>query len=361
MSDPVTNAEVEDVLSSIRRLVSEDKRPLQGRAAQPEASDRLVLTPALRVEPPARRPADTPQEPLSLKQRIEEDSTEDTDNSEEIGKFDEDYSGDPYGFDSEEEDLFDEGDESSLTTSDEDGDATDGFLVEEDPADEIIAEAIHGAAEEQAAERSDLSEDSAAPSPVSSDNIDEESAEKPSRAASLSEKIAQLETAIGNISEDWEPDDPGADDYAGTDAPAMAWEDDSEVHNTFERRIETDYSDDGPEARDVTPTDEPEAAPRKPFAATPVTDFSKVTGAFASHSRGQQSSEAQEGPAPDRTGPTLDLNGDEQLIDEEMLRDLVSEIVRAELQGALGERITRNVRKLVRREIHRALTAQDLE
>ena len=29
MSEPVTNAEVEDVLSSIRRLVSEDKRPLQ--------------------------------------------------------------------------------------------------------------------------------------------------------------------------------------------------------------------------------------------------------------------------------------------------------------------------------------------
>ena len=31
------------------------------------------------------------------------------------------------------------------------------------------------------------------------------------------------------------------------------------------------------------------------------------------------------------------------------------------LAWALGERITRNVRKLVRREIHRALTSQDLE
>jgi hypothetical protein len=58
MSNPVTNAEVEDVLSSIRRLVSSDTRPV-GRgsqegtkpsheAAQPGA-DRLVLTPALRV------------------------------------------------------------------------------------------------------------------------------------------------------------------------------------------------------------------------------------------------------------------------------------------------------------------------
>lgn len=47
-------------------------------------------------------------------------------------------------------------------------------------------------------------------------------------------------------------------------------------------------------------------------------------------------------------------------IDPEMLRDMVSEIVRRELQGSLGERITRNVRKLVRREIYRALETRDL-
>ena len=48
-------------------------------------------------------------------------------------------------------------------------------------------------------------------------------------------------------------------------------------------------------------------------------------------------------------------------IDEEALRDMVVEIVREELQGALGERITRNVRRLVRREIHRALASQELD
>lgn len=47
-------------------------------------------------------------------------------------------------------------------------------------------------------------------------------------------------------------------------------------------------------------------------------------------------------------------------INPEMLRDMVSDIVRRELQGSLGERITRNVRKLVRREIYRALEARDL-
>lgn len=51
----------------------------------------------------------------------------------------------------------------------------------------------------------------------------------------------------------------------------------------------------------------------------------------------------------------------EGLIDEEMLRQMVAQMIRAELQGTLGERITRNVRKLVRREIQRALTSRDFE
>jgi hypothetical protein len=51
----------------------------------------------------------------------------------------------------------------------------------------------------------------------------------------------------------------------------------------------------------------------------------------------------------------------DQILDEETLRNLVIEIVRQELQGTLGERITRNVRKLVRREIYRILASQDFD
>ena len=47
--------------------------------------------------------------------------------------------------------------------------------------------------------------------------------------------------------------------------------------------------------------------------------------------------------------------------DEQVLRDLVRDLIREELQGALGERITRNVRKLVRAEIARVIATQDLE
>ena len=39
------------------------------------------------------------------------------------------------------------------------------------------------------------------------------------------------------------------------------------------------------------------------------------------------------------------------ILDEEALRGMINAIVREELQGELGDRISRNLRKLVRREI----------
>ena len=49
------------------------------------------------------------------------------------------------------------------------------------------------------------------------------------------------------------------------------------------------------------------------------------------------------------------------IMDEEALNEMVRQLIRDELQGALGERITRAVRKLVRAEINRALEAHRLE
>ncbi len=49
------------------------------------------------------------------------------------------------------------------------------------------------------------------------------------------------------------------------------------------------------------------------------------------------------------------------VLDETALNDIVRKLIREELQGALGERITSNVRKLVRAEINRALTARSLD
>ena len=55
------------------------------------------------------------------------------------------------------------------------------------------------------------------------------------------------------------------------------------------------------------------------------------------------------------------MEDDEVLLDEETLREIVAEIVREELKGAFGEQITRNIRKLVRREIHEFFDVRDGE
>ncbi|MDO9526192.1 MAG: hypothetical protein Q7J57_11790 [Gemmobacter sp.] len=77
MSDRMSNVEIEDVLSSIRRLVSDDLRPAAAQdIAKETPPPRLVLTPALRVLPdevpgkPAPMVADA--EPDSLEARIAE-------------------------------------------------------------------------------------------------------------------------------------------------------------------------------------------------------------------------------------------------------------------------------------------------
>lgn len=48
-------------------------------------------------------------------------------------------------------------------------------------------------------------------------------------------------------------------------------------------------------------------------------------------------------------------------VDQDALRAMVVEILREELAGDMGERITRNVRKLVRREINRVLVSREME
>ncbi|WP_068115536.1 hypothetical protein [Tropicimonas marinistellae] len=75
---------------------------------------------------------------------------------------------------------------------------------------------------------------------------------------------------------------------------------------------------------------------------------------------GQRDDGSLESDHPSPTGENLFIEDGAQ-IDMAQLTELVSECVHRELQGELGERITRNVRKLVRREIHRALSMRDYD
>ena len=76
--------------------------------------------------------------------------------------------------------------------------------------------------------------------------------------------------------------------------------------------------------------------------------------------RAAVASESAARPADAHMARTEHADSDLQ-IDEDVLRKVVAAMVRAEFQGELGERITRNVRKLVRREIRQALLAGRLD
>lgn len=110
-----------------------------------------------------------------------------------------------------------------------------------------------------------------------------------------------------------------------------------------------------------------------PSAATEQSDGDGAKHADAGPGRDDESTDPAGRGLIDTAGGVLPRDGlapkpgDEltrlstALTGDEALRDLIAEIVRQELAGDLGERITRNVRKLVRREIRQMLASADLD
>lgn len=126
--------------------------------------------------------------------------------------------------------------------------------------------------------------------------------------AGLEATIAELEAAVIAQPDDWEPDDGENFDEAAWAASAF------QLHAMADAAVEPDLAEDAP----------PQAA--------------------------QDASDAQ--PQDDSTHLPLD---------QDALRAMVVDILREELAGDMGERITRNVRKLVRREINRVLVSREME
>jgi len=235
MSDPLTRAEIEDVLSSIRRLVSEEGR--LPRAAAAGGGERLVLTPAQRI-----------------------------------------------------------------------------------PAAQDAAAAIRAAARrlaEPAAAGAPPSALAAVPVPMGATAASQAPSVPPAaeraeaRSPTLEEAIAELEAAVAASHGEWEPD--------GSEAAA-----------------------------DPVPP----PPPRLPGAARAATGRAAPDLPAANVHRLTGLPDRPPAAAPVASAPGLDADA---------LRELVVEIVREELQGALGERITRNVRKLVRAEIARALASRQFD
>ena len=382
MSDPVSNHDIEDVLSSIRRLVAQgDPRrptpvanaptPLRSEepakeevSAPPAPTDRLVLTPAFRVSVPTEEVQAAQPDPVATDMR-----------------------------------------------------------------------SVDAVAQTEESDAPDTQDDQPIPASVQSS----------SERASLEATIAQLEAAVSRRTDEWEPDGSEVAGLAGlhaafasrqSEAPTTVEEETKDAEATLNAVVADHISDvvaeeiavafpplaDADAAQEIedtvvhlkpdlhiaketpapvtlsvvtpdpvqddeaisdTDTPAPEVAevevvePPIPFADPSVLDAPTFRHAFREvyDPVAEATADAAEA-APD----AADLYGDEltpdpaeastavaepasanALVDPDMLRDMVGHMIREELQGEMGERITRNVRKLVRREINRVLSAQEFD
>ncbi|MBY6115969.1 hypothetical protein KUW09_14450 [Mameliella alba] len=429
MSDPVTNVEIEDVLSSIRRLVSEEGRPRSESTAA--APDRLVLSPALRVpevdESAVPPHTDEPATVLPLHGReIPEEAgpvedalvlgsdtapavyapeVDDWPQTQIAEGHDPDHAEGP-------ETALDAMEDPAAPLSAEVADA-EAFLADrasevsealpEDPTPEDLAEA-----EQIAALRASLNDildpaEATAPQPGLAADYDDwaEDGEPldllPEAEVlddSLEQKIATLEQMLQRQSEDWSPSpeadepvladglaDEDADPISGLEemisaaaeaaAVDMVAQEIEALPNAELPEPEPEFASeplDAPEpqigpdsetAQDPDVAPEPDAAPDaetepKPAFVRHVAPAESLD--WEDHAPAPESAEADRLPVAEAEQPTAVAE-----LSEEALQAMVSDIVRRELQGALGERITRNVRKLVRREIHRVLMSQDFD
>lgn len=302
MSEPMSSVEIEDVLSSIRRLVSEDLRP---GAKKPEAgaapaapADKLILTPALRIAPEDDGATpDTPAEPAASFQSVRSTAA-------------------PSPVDAVMTEV---------------GRSADIRPDDWEPAD---GEEVAGFAKDWPGDWPEDDASTANPTPA---EIDADGA-------------------------DWETVDPAAAGFAdvveeGADAATPDVMEDVLVADHGDARIpdSPDWIEEPVVDADINDS----FAAERPRTAQPEVvedpDWADAAEAEVRAALEEETTETVFAHFDDAA------SHDERPFDEEMLRDLVRDIIREELQGALGERITRNVRKLVRAEIARALAVRDFE
>lgn len=277
MSEPVTNVEIEDVLSSIRRLVAEGDKP---RAAfvRPESNDnspaepaeRFVLTPALRVS----------------------DAPEVAENDDETA-----------------DDLSTESEEPSAEFV---APSPDPLVLE--PTSMLETPKIH-------------------------DRMTD------SERASLEATIAELEAAMTfRPDEEWEPDGSEVQQTSGLAAAFAA--------------MKTDVADAEEVVRErVVPLRPEQNEPT--FRHAPIVDVdADEDDEDTDYGDDLRANDDDGMPIPDDLDETLAAYiAGGTAMDRAEIRQLVVDVVRQELQGELGERISRNIRKLVRREIQRATSS----
>ncbi|MGA1179371.1 MAG: hypothetical protein ACO3U1_02045 [Marivivens sp.] len=452
MSDRVTNVEIEDVLTSIRKLVADGEWVRQraaeanaAKGAEPvvsavEAVDdagKFVLTPALRVIESRAEVRGKSESLLRFRRNAE---------PEAINNADQEALAAP-----EAETAVPEAAEELQRMNDEATDRAETLdgAPEEDGVDETTAEPETIS---DILEMFDGDEDESV-----QDLLEEDDAERGSYQ-SLGAAIAELEAAVGSESDDWEPDGSETvlndfttplravggmdmpdivDDEDGIDEPqpeisrsgeAIQEEDEASMDMLdgkassdetpldlafFERPRETfseptqgkpsddveeeaadesslsfshaafDYSDDSEDEDTKTEAEADEVLglealveePEAGFVEEDLTEEDLVEdeaqqAAVETDQMIDQIADAITETAIVGAASAIEDELDEDLaaylseettLDEDMLRSLVTQVVRSELEGELGERMTRNIRKLVRREVFSILESREAE
>ena len=310
MAGPLSSEEIEDVVSSVRRLVSNELSPR--RLSRDLGADRLLLTPALRVVSEI-----SPLAPLVVGEKSALEPVPDPEPVEVAQTFD---------------------------------DAVE--LIEAEWEDEIwlgkdtapLGEVALGAEEAEVLARPNASDADAMTEAEAVWIEPQSSAPIPlqplrARAESLAARLAAGEvhrpaTAEGQqaLAEERIADDPQMQDIAQMPAGST---------------LPEDAPLDAPATADPAP--EPEVMSDLPEGASG--DETALDAVSAPDTLSQRM-------------PTEIIDADGTplaVLDEAALQEIVRQMIREELQGDLGERITRNVRKLVRAEINRALMARDLD
>jgi hypothetical protein len=417
MNDPITNVEIEDVLSSIRRLVSEDLRGLGTRPAAPAAEPpppsadsagaaKFVLTPALRIHPAPvdgddaltaepedsgaaevlsftsiRSPrveiradasviwaddgahpaeADAPEAPgtdASLEDAIAELEAE-------VGTLPGDYEPDTGTASASAPDFADLG----IVAPPPAPDMTDSPVPEADMApgpapaftsaaeawrpddDFALDEAVTGGAISVA--------NSGLPPPVA-----EEPAPEPEDAEA---DLSPEELSVAGLAQDADEDE--AERLPPGDTLIFA----------HAARLGANVASGGVLSPGIAMVDDdlPPAPPAPEHAAPDDHDAEPAFHRAPRIFRSAPAIGAEPAPLPGTFGPTDDAHhaglpvaaarsgsvlAQLDALDPAVLRPLVAELIREELRGALGQKITSSVRKLIRREVLRTLETRTLE
>jgi len=299
----MTQLEINDVLSSIRRLVSGEK-PDRKTISLPQ-DDFFVLTPAHRVELDLDVSSSLSEMPLPLveEQIVSEDPLETLElfNPAFTPRTDENVTG---------------GDEVVETTA---------VLMELFPVPQ--------------------SDPESGPDQPFVENTQ-----------TLEDRITELEEAVNRSEGEWEPDGSEADTlqlpqrhmFEVTDGTAK-WAGHEEIEVTVDPGpvdIPVDVSEDAVEA---TLSEAP-----LPLQLAEVATFTHIP---------RKSFEMKNANSITKKPSNAEIvEGDDDIfVDEDLLRRVVSDIVRDELRGKLGESITRNIRRMVRREIEQTLSLKKLD